>query len=102
MEEAANGAIMVSPRIAAGEQEIMNEMVNCGFPTIIIADNGFPERYHPSEVRLYQCAADQLLLVTPWQYQYRGKNEQVTIPFCKAMNCVAQAPLPPKGRLVEK
>jgi len=91
MEEAANGAIMVSPRIAAGEQKIMNEMVNCGFPTIIIADNGFPERYHPSEVRLYQCAADQLLLVTPWQYQYRGKNEQVTIPFCKAMNCVAQA-----------
>lgn len=31
------------------------------------------------------------LLVTPWQYQYRGKNELVTVPFCKAMNCVAQA-----------
>ena len=91
MEEATNGAIMVSARIAAGEQEIMNEMVNHGFPVIIIADNGFPERYHPSAARLDQCAAGQLLLVTPWQYQYRGKNEQVTIPFCKAMNCVAQA-----------
>ena len=91
MEEAANGAIMVSARISAGEQEIMNEMVNHGFPVIIIADNGFPERYHPSAVRLDLCATDQLLLVTPWQYQYRGKNEQVTIPFCKAMNCVAQA-----------
>jgi hypothetical protein len=91
MEEAVNGAIMVSARISAGEQEIMNEMVNHGFPVIIIADNGFPERYHPSAVRLDQCATDRLLLVTPWQYQYRGKNEQVTIPFCKAMNCVAQA-----------
>lgn len=91
MEEAGNGAIMVSARISAGEQEIMNEMVNHGFPVIIIADNGFPERYHPSAVRLDLCATDQLLLVTPWQYQYRGKNEQVTIPFCKAMNCVAQA-----------
>ena len=47
MEEAGNGAIMVSARISAGEQEIMNEMVNHGFPVIIIADNGFPERYHP-------------------------------------------------------
>ena len=91
MEEAGNGAIMVSARISAGEQEIMNEVVNHGFPVIIIADNGFPERYHPSAVRLDLCATDRLLLVTPWQYQYRGKNEQVTIPFCKAMNCVAQA-----------
>ena len=33
----------------------------------------------------------RLLMVTPWQYQYRGKNEQVTVPICKAMNCVAQA-----------
>lgn len=91
MEEAARGTILVSPRIAAGEQEIINEAVNHGFPVILIADNGFPDRYHPSASRLKQCATDQLLLVSPWQYKYRGKNEQVTIPFCKAMNCVAQA-----------
>ena len=91
LDEAAHGAVLVSPRIAPDEQEIMNEMVNHGFPVIIIADNGFPERYHPSAERLDQCAAGRLLLVTPWQYHYRGKNEQVTIPFCKAMNCVAQA-----------
>jgi hypothetical protein len=58
---------------------------------IIIADNGFPERYHPSMERIDRCAEGKLLIVTPWQYQYRGKNEQLTIPFCKAMNCVAQA-----------
>ena len=91
LEEAARGAVLVSARIAPGEQEIMNEAVNHGSPVIIIADNGFPERYHPSTERIDRCASGQLLLVTPWQYQYRGKNEQVTIPFCKAMNCVAQA-----------
>lgn len=91
IEEAAKGAIMVSARISPGEQEIMNEMVNHGYPVIIINDNGFPERFHPSMERIERCAADKLLIVTPWQYQYRGKNEQVTIPFCKAMNCVAQA-----------
>ena len=91
LEEATRGTILVSPRIAAGEQEIINEAVNHGFPVITISDNGFPDRYHPSAARIDQCAAGQLLLVTPWQYVYRGKNEQVTIPFCKAMNCVAQA-----------
>ena len=91
LEEAAHGAVLVSARIAPGEQEIMNEAVNHGFPVLTISDNGFPERYHPSAERIDRCAAGQLLIVTPWQYQYRGKNEQVTIPFCKAMNCVAQA-----------
>lgn len=91
LEEAVRGAILVSPRIAPGEQEIINEAVNHGFPVIIIADNGFPERYHPSTERIALCAAGRLLLITPWQYQYRGKNEQVTVPFCKTMNCVAQA-----------
>ena len=91
LEEAAHGAVLVSPRIAPGEQEIMNELVNHGFPVILIADNGFPELYHPSTERITLCANGQLLLVTPWKYQYRGKNEQVTVPFCKAMNCVAQA-----------
>ena len=91
LEEAARGAILVSPRIAAGEQEIMNEAMNQGFPVVIIVDNGFPECYHPSTERIGLCAEGRLLLVTPWQYKYRGKNEQLTIPFCKAMNCVAQA-----------
>ena len=58
---------------------------------ILIADNGFPDRYHPSAERITLCGGGRLLLITPWQYQYRGKNEQVTVPFCKTMNCVAQA-----------
>ena len=104
MEEAGNGAIMVSARISAGEQEIMNEMVNHGFPVIIIADNGFPERYHPSAVRLDLCATDRLLLVTPWQYQYRGKNEQRAghHSLLQGDELRCPSPLPPKRRLVEK
>lgn len=41
-----------------------------------IHDNGFSDRYHPSEERLGLCAEGRLLLVTPWVYQYRGKEEQ--------------------------
>jgi hypothetical protein len=91
LEEAAHGAVLVGTRIAPKEREIMDEAVNHGFPVITLHDNGFADRYHPSADRLDLCAADRLLIVSPWKYQYRGKNEQVTVLFCKAMNCVAQA-----------
>ena len=90
LEEAGNGAVLVSACISPREREIVSESVHHGFPVIVIHDNGFPDRYHPSAERLRLCASDRLLLVSPWQYQYRGHNEQVTVPFCKAMNCVAQ------------
>ena len=91
LEEAEQGTILVSARIAKGEQEIMDEALHRGFPVILIADNGFPEIYHPSAERIEQCAMGKLLIVTPWQYQYRKKEETVSVPFCKTMNCVAQA-----------
>ena len=91
LNEATLGAVLISPRIAPREREIITETVNHGFPVITIHDNGFPDRYHPSQERLDLCAAGRLLLVTPWHYRYRGKNEQVSVPFCKVMNCVAQA-----------
>lgn len=91
LEEAAHGAVLVGTRIAPKEREIMDEAVKHGFPVITLHDNGFADRYHPSAERLDLCAADRLLIVSPWKYQYRGKNEQVTVLFCKTMNCVAQA-----------
>lgn len=91
LEEAARGAVLVSACISPKEREIIGEAAHRGFATIIIADNGFPERYHPSAERIDACADGRLLLVTPWQYEYRGKNDPITVPFCKTMNCVAQA-----------
>ena len=91
LEEAARGAVLVSARISPKEREIIDEAMSRGFATIIIADNGFAEHYHPSTERIDACAEGRLLLVTPWQYQYRPKDEAITVPFCKTMNCVAQA-----------
>lgn len=91
LEEAERGAILVSARIAKGEQEIMDKAQRRGYPVVVIADNGFPEIYHPSAERIEQCAMGKLLIVTPWLYQYRKKDETVSVPFCKTMNCVAQA-----------
>ncbi len=91
LQEAERGTVLVSARIAKGEQEITDEALRRGYPVILIADNGFPEVYHPSATRIEQCATGQLLIVSPWQYQYRRKEDAVSVPFCKTMNCVAQA-----------
>ncbi len=91
LEAAAAGALLVSARIARGEQDIMDAASAAGYPVIRIIDNGFSDRYHPSEEMIDACANGRLLLVTPWQYQFRRKDDAIHIPFCKAMNCVAQA-----------
>ncbi len=91
LEEAARGAVLVSARIARGEQDIMDETANRGFPVVLIADNGFTDRYHPSASRMSLCADGRLLLVTPWRYEYRRKDDSITVAACKSMNCLSQA-----------
>lgn len=91
LEAAAAGAVLVSARIARGEQDIMDAASAAGYPVIRIIDNGFSDRYHPSEEMIDTCANDLLLLMSPWRYQFRRKDDAIHVPFCKAMNCVAQA-----------
>lgn len=91
MAEAASGAVLVSARISKGEQEIIDAALLSGYPVIRIEDNGFPEIYHPSASRMDDCASGLLLLLTPWSYQFRKHEESISVPFCKTMNCVAQA-----------
>lgn len=91
LEEASRGAVLVSARIAKGEQAIMDEAIRSGYPVVLLPDNGFPDRYHPSAERQALCADGRLLLITPWQYHYRRAGENITVAVCKTMNCVAQS-----------
>lgn len=88
---ASEGAILVSARIAKGEQKIIDTAIQQGFPVITIEDNGLPERYHPSERRIDLCATNKLLIVTPCRYIYRHTHEPISVAECKTMNCVVQA-----------
>ncbi len=91
LEAAQHGTILVSARIARGEQAIIDEAVNHGFPVILISDNGYPDRFHPSAERQALCATRHLLLLTPWQYKYRKAEANISPVLCKTMNCLAQA-----------
>lgn len=91
LAEAVAGTVLVSARISKGEQDIMDSALHAGFPVIRIMDNGFSELYHPSANLTDDCIAGRLLLLTPWSYQYQGKNDDITALYCKTMNCLAQA-----------
>lgn len=91
LEAAAADTVLVSGRIAKGEQDIIDTALSRGFPVIIIADNGFPELYHPSERRILLCSEGLLLMVTPCLYRYRRADEGISVAECKTMNCIAQA-----------
>ena len=88
---AASGAILVSARIAKGEQDIINSIMQQSYPVVTVEDNGFPSLYHPSEHRMDLCLANKLLIVTPWLYAYRRVDDTISVAECKAMNCVVQA-----------
>ena len=91
LDAACDGAVMVSARIAKGEQAIMDAVQERGYRVVIVTDNGFPEIYHPSEEKQTLCATGKLLLLTPWKYHYRTAEVGITVAECKTMNCIAQA-----------
>ncbi len=91
LEAANDGAVMVSARIAQREQMIMAAVQEKGYPAVFVADNGFPEIFHPSEEKQALCAAGRLTLLTPWKYHYRKADEGITVAECKTMNCISQA-----------
>lgn len=91
LDEAAAGAVMVSAGISPKEREIMQAVMAAGCPVVSIIDNGFPELYHPSQEDIERCEAGRMLLVSPWQYHYRHKDDAIFVAYCKTMNCIAQA-----------
>ena len=91
MDAADEGDVLVSARIARREKIIMAALQKQTYPVVLIADNGFPEIFHPSEEKQTLCAAGRLLLLTPWKYHYRKADEGITVAECKTMNCITQA-----------
>lgn len=91
LRAAERGIVLVSPRIAKGEQAIIDEVSAKGHPAIVIVDNGFPEIYHPSQEKMNLCLENRLLLLSPWKYRYRLADEVISVAECKTMNCIAQA-----------
>ncbi len=81
---AAQGAVLVSPAIAAGEKGIMRAAFDAGYPEIILLENGFTDLAKPGGARFDACSRGQLLLLAPWDHH----NEHITIrrEQCQILN----------------
>lgn len=68
-----NGAVIVSPCISAGEQQIATAAMNEQIPLIVLLLNGFPQHFKPQPRYLEACAEGRLLMLSPFPYQ----NEKI-------------------------
>jgi len=87
LEAAAAGCVLVSARIARGEQEIIDAAIAAGYPVVLVSDNGFEDKQHPGAAHRVACAQGLRLFVIPWHFEY---NRPLNPLFSKAMNAIVQ------------
>ena len=68
-----DGAIVVSPCISPGEQQVATAAMNDNIPLIVLLLNGFPSFFKPQPRYLEACTKGQLLMLAPFPYQ----NEKI-------------------------
>ena len=88
MEQARDGAVLISPSISEGEKKVMRAAFEQGYPTIILLENGFSDMAKPGGRRFDACAAGQLLLLAPWQHH--NDDRAITRDKCLLLNEMAR------------
>ncbi|MBO4810067.1 MAG: hypothetical protein J5552_00710 [Prevotella sp.] len=63
------GAILVSPCISPGEQQIATAALDEGIPLIVLLLNGFPAHFKPQPRYFEACLEGRLLMLAPFAYQ---------------------------------
>lgn len=89
LNQAREGAVIVSAFISPKEREILHQLLAEGLSVIEIVDNGFNSLYKPYGQNFYHCAEGKLLQITCWTYQYKSDNT-ISRPMCLIMNELAR------------
>lgn len=74
LEAGRQGAVIVSPCISPGEQQIATACLEEGIPLIVLLLKGFPPYFKPQPRYLQACAEGRLLMLAPYPFQ----NEKLT------------------------
>lgn len=74
LEAGRQGAVIVSPCISPGEQQIATACLEEGIPLIVLLLKGFPPYFKPHPRYLQACAEGRLLMLAPYPFQ----NEKLT------------------------
>ena len=68
------GAVLVSPCISPGEQQIATAAMSEGIPLIVLLLNGLQPTFKPAPRYLRACSEGLLLILAPYPFQ----NEKIT------------------------
>lgn len=87
LEQARQGAVLVSPSISKGEKAVMRAAFEAGYPLILLQENGFTDLAKPGGLRFDACAEGRMLILAPWEHH----NERRTIrrDQCLTLNDMA-------------
>ena len=90
LEEAAHGAVLISPCISEGEREIARRAFVAGHKVITLANKGFSPLYKPGGKLFDQCAAGNLLMLAPVGWPYLPAEKKMTRIDACILNRLAQ------------
>ena len=85
---ARHGSVLVSPFISPQEKQVMEVLLNEQLPFIYLADNGFRDYYKPQDSLFDACAAERVLILSPWQHD--AAKRHISRADCKMLNTLAE------------
>ena len=77
LHAAEEGAVLVTPGISKGEQTLVQDCMEQGFPLIHLQDRPMYEHWKPEEQRFALCKEGLLLILAPWALDKRGEVDGV-------------------------
>ena len=90
LEEAAHGAVLLSPCISEGEREIARRAFAAGHRVITLANKGFSPLYKPGGKLFDTCAAGNLLMLAPINWPHLPSEKRMTRADACVLNRLAQ------------
>lgn len=73
LEAAEDGAVLVTPGISKGEQQLVKDCMEHEWPLIHLQMEPITESWHPDYRRYELCSKGKLLILSPWQLDEQGE-----------------------------
>lgn len=87
LAKAHRGAVLVSPAISKGEQDVMRAALDARLPLIFLTPWGFNEFSRPGHQYYEACAEGRFLILAPWPHE--NQRIPLTRNMCLALNTMA-------------
>ncbi len=89
LEEARDGAVLVSPSISPGEKAVMRAALDADLPLIFLSPTSFTPFTKPGGQFIEACSRGNLLILAPWED--RSTTQALTRQECLALNDMTRA-----------